>query len=325
MRRRAFIILFGGAVASLYSADCSAQSQPSRVYRLGLLPAARNPLAIEALQDGLRRLGYIEGQNLKTEYRFREGGVATLDELAVELVRLEPDIIVTIGTPAVIAAKRATTTIPIVMANAGDPLAFGIIASLAHPGGNITGLTLYASELASKRLEVFKEAVPGITGVAVLGNARNPLSQRLWQETEEAARPLALETRLFTVQDAADLPAVFEAIARDGDGVVVLPDNMFASARRMIATLAADHRLAAMYDDRAYTQEGGLISYGPNVTEITRRSAAYVDKIFKGAKPADLPVEQPTDFEMVINLRTAKALGLTIPLKLLIVADEVIE
>jgi putative ABC transport system substrate-binding protein len=246
--------------------------------------------------------------------------------LAVELVRLEPDIIVTLGTPAVIAANRATTTIPIVMANAGDPLAFGIIASLAHPGGNITGLTLYASELASKRLEVFKEAVPGITRVAVLGNARNPLSQRLWQETEEAARPLALETRLFTVLEAADLPAVFEAIARDGaNGVVVLPDTMFAGARRMIATLAADHRLAAMYDDRAYTHEGGLISYGPNVTEITRRSAAYVDKIFKGAKPADLPVEQPTNFEMVINLRTAKAFGLTIPIKLLTVADEVIE
>jgi putative tryptophan/tyrosine transport system substrate-binding protein len=175
-------------------------------------------------------------------------------------------------------------------------------------------------------LEVFKEAVPSVTRIAVLGNVRNPLSQRLWQETEKAARPLALETRLFTVQEAADLPTVFEAIARDGaNGVVVLPDSMFAGARRTIATLAADHRLAAMYDDRVYTQEGGLISYGPNVVETTRRSAVYVDKILKGAKPADLPVEQPTHFQMVINLRTAKALGLTIPIKLLTVADEVIE
>jgi putative ABC transport system substrate-binding protein len=161
MWRRAFIILFGGAVASLYSADCSAQSQPSRVYKLGFLAAARLPPEIEALQDGLRKFGYIEGQNLKTEYRFREGGAATLDELAVELVCLEPDIIVTLGTPPVIALKRATTTIPIVMAPAGDPLASGIVASLAHPGGNITGLTLYASELTNKRLEVFKEAVRG--------------------------------------------------------------------------------------------------------------------------------------------------------------------
>jgi putative ABC transport system substrate-binding protein len=274
----------------------------------------------------MRRLGYIEGQNLKIEYRFREGGIATLDELAVELVRLQPDIIVTFGTPPVVAAKRVTTTIPIVMAPAGDPLASGILASLSHPGGNITGLTLYASELTGKRLELFKEAVPGITRIAVLGNARNPTHQLLWQEAEKAARPLALVARLFTVQEVADLPAVFDAIVRDGaNGVVVLPDVMLDSVPRTVLALAADHRLPAMYHRREYIQDGGLISYGPNVVELTRRSAAYVDKILKGAKPADLPVEQPTDFEMVINLRTAKALGLTIPLKLLIVADQVIE
>jgi putative tryptophan/tyrosine transport system substrate-binding protein len=290
------------------------------------LASARNARLEAPLQDGMRKLGYIEGRNLKTEYRFLEGGAATLDELAAELVRLGPDVIVTMGTPPLIAAKRATTTIPIVMANAGDPLAFGIVASLAHPGGNITGRTLYASELAGKRLEVFKEAVPGVTRIAVLANARNPLQQRLWQETEKAARPLALETHLFTVQEAADLSAVFEAIARDGaNGVVVLSDVLFGSAPRRITTLAADHRLAAMYDDRSYIHEGGLMSYGPNVVEVTRRSAVYVDKILRGAKPADLPVEQPTDFELVINLKTAKDLGLTIPDKMLTVADEVIE
>jgi putative tryptophan/tyrosine transport system substrate-binding protein len=290
------------------------------------LASARNARLEAPLQDGMRKLGYIEGRNLKTEYRFLEGGAATLDELAAELVRLGPDVIVTMGTPPLIAAKRATTTIPIVMANAGDPLAFGIVASLAHPGGNITGRTLYASELAGKRLEVFKEAVPGVTRIAVLANARNPLHQRLWQETERAARPLALQTHLFTVQEAADLSAVFEAIARDGaNGVVVLSDVLFGSAPRRITTLAADHRLAAMYDDRSYIQEGGLVSYGPNVVEVTRRSAVYVDKILRGAKPADLPVEQPTDFELVINLKTAKDLGLTIPDKMLTVADEVIE
>ena len=326
MLRRSFIILFGGAVASLFSADCSAQSQTSGVYKLGLLGSAWNPLNVEALQDGLRKLGYIEGQNLKTEYAIHKDGAASLDELATELVRLEPDIIVTFGTPAVIAAKRAITTIPVVMANAGDPLAFGIVASLAHPGGNITGLTLYASELASKRLEVFKEAVPGITRIAVLVNARNPLSQRLWQETEKAARSLGLETRLSPVQEVADMPAVFEAIARDrASGVVILPDTMFAGVRRTIIALAADHRLAVMYDDRSYVQEGGLMSYGPNVVEVTRRSAVYVDKILKGAKPADLPVEQPTDFELVINLKAAKALGLIVPDKLLALANEVIE
>jgi putative ABC transport system substrate-binding protein len=287
----------------------------------------RHPPAIEALRDGLRRLGYIEGQNLKTEYRFRQDGAAPLDELAAELVRLDPDIIVTMGTPSTIAAKRATTIIPIVMAAAGEAISSGIVASLAHPGGNVTGLTLYASELAGKRLEVLKEAVPGITRIAVLGNARNPLHQGIWQETEKAAEQLALEVRLFTVQEAADLPAVFAAIVRNGaNGVVVLPDLMLDSLRREIVALAAEHRVPALYHSRETVQDGGLISYGPNPIEMVRRSAAdYVDKILKGAKPADLPVVQPTDFEMVINLRAAKALGLTIPLKLLIVADEVIE
>jgi putative ABC transport system substrate-binding protein len=325
MWRRAFIILLG-ALTSAYSGNCSAQSRPSEVYRLGFLAPARLPREIDALQDGLRRLGYIEGQNLKTEYRFLEGGATTLDELAAEVVRLHPDIIVTLGTPPVIALKRATTTIPIVML-AGDPLASGIVARLAHPGGNITGLTLYASELTSKRLEVFKEAVPGITRIAVLANAKNQAEQLLWQEAEKAARPLALVARLFTVQEAADLPAVFDAIVQDGaNGVVVLPDVMLDSVRSKIVALAAEHRLPAMYHRRDFIQDGGLISYGPNMVELlTRRSAAYVDKILKGAKPGDLPVEQPTNFEMVINLRTAKALGLTIPVKLLTVADEVIE
>ena len=302
-----------------------ARPQPSKIYRIGYLAPARIPHLIEAFQDGLRKLGYIEGQNLTIEYRFQDGGTV-LDALAAELVRLNPDIIVTVSTPPAIAAKGATTTIPIVMATAGDPLGSGIAASLSHPGGNITGVTLYASELAGKRLQVFKEAVPGIARVAVLGNGKSPLTALLWQQTQSAARPLRLEARLFVVQEPGDLSAAFEAIAQDGsDGVVVLADALFNSVRQTIIALAAKYRLPTMYEGREFIQDGGLISYGPNITEMTRRSAVYVDKILKGAKPGDLPIEQPTVFELVINLKTAKALGLTIPHNLLVLADEVIE
>ena len=193
-------------------------------------------------------------------------------------------------------------------------------------GGNVTGVTLYAAELSGKRLEVFKEAVPGIARIAVLGNGRNPINQSYWQETQKAARPLGLEVRLFQVEELADLPAAFGAIAQDGtDGLVALSDAQLNSARRTIIALAAKYRLAVMYEAREFAQDGGLISYGPNILEMTRRSAAFVDKILKGAKPADLPLERPTTFELVINLKTAKALGLTVPDKLLSTADEVIE
>jgi putative ABC transport system substrate-binding protein len=274
----------------------------------------------------LRKLGYIEGYNLKVEYRFLPAEGASVDTLATELVKLGPKVIVTAGTAMTVAAQRATTTIPIVMAPVADPLRAGIVKSLAHPGGNVTGTMLYGLELDGKRLDVFKQAVPAIARIAVLGNAKSLTTQSQWLETQRAAGSLGLEARLFTVQDPAELSATFEIIAQDSAyGVVVLPDPLLNGVRKTIITLAAAHRLPVIYEDREFVQDGGLISYGPNIADMTRRSAAFVDKILKGAKPSELPIEQPTQFELVINLRTAKELGLTIPDKMLTVADEVIE
>jgi putative tryptophan/tyrosine transport system substrate-binding protein len=215
-----------------------AQSQSSKTYRIGYLALAKIPHLIEALQDGLRKFGYVEGDNLKTEYRFLQGGSATLDALAAELVRLSPDLIVTVGTPPALAAKRATTTIPIVMATVGDPAGLGIVASLGHPGGNVTGVTLYSSELSGKRVEVLKQAVPGIARVAVLGNGSSPLTQLLWQQTQIAAQLARLDARLFTVQEPNELSAAFETMVQDGaNGVVILSDSVFNSVRRTIIML----------------------------------------------------------------------------------------
>ena len=303
-----------------------AQSQSSKTYRIGYLALVKIPHLIEALQDGLRKFGYVEGENLKTEYRVLQGGSATLDALAAELVRLSPDLIVTVGTPPALAAKRATTTIPIVMATVGDPAGLGIVASLGHPGGNVTGVTLYSSELSGKRVEVLKQAVPGIARIAVLGNGSSPLTQLLWQQTQMAAQLARLDARLFTVQEPGELSAAFETMVQDGaNGVVILSDSVFNSVRRTIIALATTHRLPAVYEAREFVVDGGLISYGPNIAEMSRRSAAVVNKVLKGAKPADVPIEQPTEFELVINLRTAKALDLIVPHNLLVLADEVIE
>jgi putative tryptophan/tyrosine transport system substrate-binding protein len=280
---------------------------------------------MKALKDGLRKLGYIEGQNLKFEYRVLAGGVP-VDTLAAELVELGPDIIVAVGTSATIAAKRATATIPIVMTPVADPLRAGIVTNLAHPDGNITGTMLYSSELAGKRVDVFKQAVPEIARIAVLGAGESPVTRVLWPETQNAVQSLRLEARLLTVRTPADLRATFEAIAQDNaNGLLVLADPMLNAARKSIIALAASNRLPAIYEDREFVRDGGLISYGPSIAEMMRRSAAFVDKILKGAHPAELPIEQPTDYELVINLTTAKALGLTIPYKILTVADEVIE
>jgi putative ABC transport system substrate-binding protein len=325
MRRRDFISLLGAA-ATFPPTHSRAQPQ-SKTYIVGYLAPASVPHVIEALQDGLRKFGYIEGQNLKIEYRFLQGASATLDALAAELVHLHPDVIVTQGTPAVIAAKQATRTIPIVMAAAGDPLGSGIVASLAHPDGNVTGVALYGAELAGKRVAVFKEVVPGLGSIGVLGNATNPYNIKLlWPQTQAAARSLGLEARLFTVHEAAELSGAFEGMAGDhAGGLVVLADVLFNSERRTIIGLAAQHRLAAIYEDREFVANGGLLSYGPNISEMTHHSVVFIDKILKGANPGDLPIEQPTKFELAINLKTAKALGLTIPDKLLSVADDVIE
>jgi putative tryptophan/tyrosine transport system substrate-binding protein len=290
------------------------------------LALAEIPYATKAWKDGMRKLGYIEGHNLRVEYRTLQAEGVSADALAAELVKIGPDVIVAVGTAMTMAAKRASATVPIVMAPVADPLRAGIVTNLAHPGGNVTGTMLYGFELAGKRVDVFKQAVPRIARIAVLGAGASPLTQVLWPETQAAVQSLGLETRLFTVQNPAELSATFEAIAQDNaNGLLVLADPMLNAARQTIIALAARHRLPAIYEDREFVQDGGLISYGPSIAEMVRRSTAFVDKILKGAKPGELPIEAPTGYELVINLKTAKALGLTIPDKMLTVADEVIE
>jgi putative ABC transport system substrate-binding protein len=322
MRRREFITFFGCAVG-MWPLTVRAQ-QSSKVSLVGYLAPAPVPHLIDALLTALRQYGYVEGKNLKVEYRYGAGDA--LDALAAELVGLKPDLIVTVATSQALAAKRATTTIPVVMATAGDPLRFGVVTSLARPGGNVTGVTLYATELSAKRIELFREAVPGIKRLACLDNAKNPYGQVLWQETEPAARALGLEPILFQLQELGDLPATFREMEGKGANALnVFSDALFNSARRQIVALAAEHGLPAMYEGREFVEDGGLISYGPDIVEMTRRSAAFVDKILKGANPADLPIEQPTRFELAINAKSAKALGLSLSPILLARADEVIE
>jgi putative tryptophan/tyrosine transport system substrate-binding protein len=324
MRRRELFMLLGCAAIGWPLAAHGQQA--SKIYRLGYLAGAREPHLIEALQSALRELGYVEDKNLKVEYRFGGEQREALETLAAQLVALRPDAIVTRGTPATFAAKRATTTIPIVMAPVGDPVRIGLVASLAHRGGNITGVSLYGSELAGKRVELLQELLPAIARLGSLANAANPATQIWWEETQLAARALGLEGALFTVREPNELTAAFAAMQRNGvDAVVIEPDAMLMSAQRQITTLTIEHQLPAMYESPEFVQDGGLISYGSSITEMTRRSAMFVDKILKGIKPADLPIEQPTKYALVINLKTAKALGLTIPPSLLARADEVIE
>ena len=323
MRRRDFIK--GIAVSTTWPLAARAQ-QPAKAARLGYLAPARLDNLIEALRAGLRDFGYVEGQNLAIEYRFALGQTKSYDELAQELINLDPAAIVLTGTPAALALKRQTTTIPIILAPIADPLALGLARSLARPGGNVTGLTMFGPELARKRMEIFKEVAVRIRRIAVLGNSENPLHRFLWDDLQQVGPALGLEFRLVEVSDLNQLPAIFSAMARDGfDALTFLSDAQFFSARRQICGLAATHRLPAMYEARDFVEDGGLISYGPNVPDLSRRAAAFVVKIINGAKPADLPIEQPTKFELAINLKTARALGLEIPPTLLARADEVIE
>jgi putative ABC transport system substrate-binding protein len=314
--------LIGGAAAASPLA-ARAQQSPRR---LGYLAPASIPHLIEALRGGLREFGYVEGQNLAVEYRFGLGQTKTYDDLAAELVRLGPEAIVVVGTPPALAAKRQTTTIPIIMAPAADPLRTGLAASLARPGGNVTGVTLYGSELARKRMELFREVVTRIRLIAVLSNAENPLHRFLWDDLQPVGPSLGLEFRLVVVSDLNELATVFSTMKRDSfDGLTVLSDAQFNSARRQIIASAATHRLPTMYEAREFVEDGGLVSYGANITDVTRRAAAFVVKVLDGAKPADLPIEQPTKFELLFNLKAAKALGLDVPPMLLARADEVIE
>jgi putative tryptophan/tyrosine transport system substrate-binding protein len=323
MRRRKFITLLGGAAAWPLAARAQ---QPGKLPIIGYLAPARLPNLIEALRAGLRDFGYVEGQNFTIEYRFGLGQTKSYDELAQELIALNPAAIVLTGTPAALALRRQTTTIPIVLAPIADPIALGLARSLARPEGNVTGVTMYGTELAHKRMEIFKEAVTRIRRIAVLGNSENPLHRFLWDDMRQVGPALGLEFHLVVIPDFNGLSAIFSEMARGGfDALTFLSDAQFFSARRQISELATTHWLPAMYEAREFVEDGGLISYGPNIPDLSRRAAAFVVKILSGAKPADLPIEQPTKFELAINLKTAKALGLEIPPLLLARADAVME
>jgi putative ABC transport system substrate-binding protein len=310
-------------------ASLAAEAQPAgKMPQVGILsqgsPSTSSPFH-DRLREGLRELGYVEGQNIVIEYRWAEGKYDRLPELAAELVRLKVDLIVADGTAGVHAAQRTTSTIPIVMTSAGDPIRTGLVASLAKPGGNITGLSVFGPDIAGKQLELLKEVVPKLARVAVLTNPDNQVSEFRVKEIEASARVLRVQVQVVEARSINDFDSAFSAIAREhANALFVLPDWFFLLHRTRIADLAAKRHLPTMFGVRDFLEAGGLMAYGPDLGALFYRAATYVDKILKGAKPADLPVEQPTQFVLAINLKTAKALGLTIPQSVLLRADEIV-
>jgi len=325
MIRREFITLLGGAAAWPLAARAQ---QAGKVYRIGVFTQGA-PLMSKTWSifiDGLNELGWTEGKNIAFEPRYAENDLARLPELAAELVRLNVDVILAFGTLAPLAAKRASATIPIVLANAGDPLRSGLVVSLAQPGGNVTGMSLMAPDLGGKRLELLKELLPRLSRVAVIWNAANPYSALVFEETRGAAKTLAIELQSLEVRGPDDLGVVLDSAGRKrADALVTVEDPLTFNHRKQIADSCAKNRLPAIYGLREYADAGGLMAYGASQDDLLRRAVGYVNKILKGVKPADLPVQQPTKFELIINLKTAKALGLEIPPTLLARADEVIE
>ena len=326
MKRRAFISLLGGAAAA-WPLAARAQ-QPGKLPTIGFLGQSTRSAATEwtaAFVQRLRELGRIEGRTITIEYRWGEGREERFVEIAAEFVRLKVDIIVTAGTLAVVAAKQATTVIPIVFAGAGDPIETGLVASLARPGGNVTGLSSQTTDLAAKRLEILREVVPGLHRLAILSNVGNRLAVLEMREVQAAAGTLHLEVVTLEIQRGEDIAPAFEALKGRADALYVCLDALLLTNRIRINTLALTARLPMMTATRDSVEVGGLISYGPNFPELWRRAGDYVEKILRGAKPADIPVEQPTKFDLAINVTTARALGLTVPPTLLARADEVIE
>jgi putative ABC transport system substrate-binding protein len=327
MDRRAFVAMVCG---SILAAPLPGEAQQAeKMYRVGLLSPTTHGLGIEALREGLRTLGYVEGRNLVVEQRSAEGRFDRLPELAAELVRRRVDVIVAVVTQASLAAKNATKTIPIVMLAVGDPVGAGLVASLAQPGGNITGTSFQNVEVAGKSLELLKNAIPKVRVVAVLWNPANPVYQaQMVKETEAAARALGIQLRLLAARDANEIDKAFTTMTGErADALVVIVDPLFTAAPTptRIAALAVTSRLPSISAFREYAEAGGLMAYAADFAERGRRTAVYVDKILKGTRPGDLPIEQPTKFELVINLKTAKALGLMIPPLVLGRADQVIE
>jgi putative ABC transport system substrate-binding protein len=328
MKRRVFL---AGTGAALLASPLAAEAQPRKVPRVGYLSPGSpsdpgRQRRFEAFRQGLRELGYVEGQDIVIESRWAEGKYERYPALAADLVRLKVDVIVAVGGRASQDAQQATRTIPIVMSVTIDPLGTGLVASLARPGGNVTGLSLMASEVVGKQLELLKEVVPKVSRVALLWNPANPGSAPQLREAEASARVLGVRLQTLEARVPQEIDSAFAAMTKERAGaLVVLTDAIFMNQRRQIAELAAARRLPAVYGVREHAEAGGLIVYSANFLDLERRAAIYVDKILKGAKPADLPVEQSTKFELVINLKTAKTLGLTIPRSLLQRADEVIQ
>jgi putative ABC transport system substrate-binding protein len=328
MDRRTFVGAAAGALLTLPLAATAQQAE--NVRRIGFLSLNSAEMAqhlLAAFRQGLRERGWVEGKNIVIELRFAEGNVDRLPMLVAELIHLKVDIIVTGASVATWAAKNATKTIPIVMGASADALGEGLVTSLAHPGGNITGMTfLVGPEIAGKHLELLKEVAPAASRVAVLTNPTNRSHATLTRELKAAARAFGVELQVLDARTPDQLDSAFAAMTRErAAALLVLTDSMFVGQRRRVAELAARSRLPAMYHQREFVDAGGLISYGASLSDMFRHAATHVDKILRGAKPGDIPVEQPTKFELVINLKTAKALGLTIPQSLLLRADEVIQ
>jgi len=329
MNRRKFITMMGGVI--LATPHASQAQRSGKVQRIGYLSAASEADTVSsryraAFRQSLRELGWLEGQNVAIEYRFADGRLDRLPQLAAELARLRQDVIVAHLTPTAVAAKNATATIPIVMINGNDPVRLGLVASLARPGGNVTGVAYSVGmDIFGKILELLKEAVPNLRRVAVLSNPRNPVQPLQLESVKSAARPLGLALQHLEVREPGDFDGAFAAMARERAGAYLNLGVALGIERVRLAELAVKHQLPSVYGNRGDVEAGGLMSYGPDLIAQFRRAAYFVDKILKDAKPAELPVEQPTKFELVINLKTAKALGLTIPQSVLVRADEIIQ
>jgi len=316
------------ALCAMLVAFCSsAQAQPAKkIPHIGYLRFIEVPVYDAAFRQGLRELGYVEGQNIYVEYRFAGGSIDRVAEFAAELVRLKVDVIVAGSTQSIDAARQATQTIPIVFPVTFDPVESGFVASLARPGGNLTGLSTVNPDAAAKRVELMKEIMPRISRLAVLRNPTNSGSQLALKETEAGAKRLSIRLQVLEARSGNELAAAFYAAGTErAQALIVLADALFFAQRNQVVDFGIKHRLPSMFDDAPSVEAGGMISYGANLAELFRRSAVYVDKILKGAKPADIPVEQPTKFELIVNLKAAKQIGLTIPPNVLARADKVIQ
>ena len=317
------------AVCAVVFALCSSAQgqQTKKIPRIAFLSPTSDDTRVEAFRQGLRELGYIEGQNITVEYRWAEGKFERISDLAVELVRLNVDLIVAVVTQASLAAKKATTTIPIVMVGVADPVGSGLVASLARPGANLTGTSSMTAEIVGKQIELLQSTFPEISRFVALWNPANPTFQAIQRkEAETAARALGVQLQVQEARGSDEIDRAFSALARQRTrAIIILNDPVFTAERKRIADQSAKYRIASVSGTLEYPDAGGLMAYGPSFPEIYRRAATYVDKILKGAKPADLPVERPTKFEFVINLKTAKQIGLTIPSNVLARADRVIK